>query len=177
RAHGGALGENGGRGHALLRPVRIAPPAADRAGVGRERRTMRSFLSGLVLLVLVPATVRGQSPAGAEFRINTYTTDTQYNVAVATDGNGDFVVVWASYAPDTRKTDVFGQRFSASGAPRGGEFQINTYTTSYQDAPAVAADANGNFVVVWESQGQDGNAFGIVGRRFDAAGVPQGTEF
>jgi len=138
---------------------------------------VKNFLPGLVFLVLLPATVRGQSPAGAEFRVNTYTTDEQYNVAVAMDGNGDFVVVWASYAPDARKTDVFGQRFSASGTPRGDQFQINTYTTNYQDAPAVAADANGNFVVVWDSMGPDGNAFGIVGRRFDAAGVAQGTEF
>jgi uncharacterized membrane protein len=33
----------------------------------------------------------------------------------------------------------------------GAEFQVNTYTTDHQTSPAVAADAAGNFVVVWES--------------------------
>src|SRR5437870_5247186 len=61
--------------------------------------------------------------------------------------------------------------------PAGAEFQVNTYTSSLQLAPAVAADANGNFVVVWSSANKDGSAFGIFGQRFKAAGVPQGSEF
>src|SRR5262245_37811447 len=37
----------------------------------------------------------------------------------------------------------------------GPEFQVNTYTANGQSLPAVAADGNGNFVVVWQSSGQD----------------------
>jgi hypothetical protein len=37
----------------------------------------------------------------------------------------------------------------------GGEFQVNTYTTGSQSDPAVAAAADGAFVVVWESWGQE----------------------
>jgi hypothetical protein len=50
------------------------------------------------------------------------------------DGRQRRAVVVGRAAPDARKIDVFGQRFSLR--PLGGEFQINTYTTSYQDAPA-----------------------------------------
>ena len=35
--------------------------------------------------------------------------------------------------------------------PVGGEFQVNSYTTSFQRIPSVAVDADGDFVVVWES--------------------------
>jgi hypothetical protein len=43
--------------------------------------------------------------------------------------------------------------------------------------PSVAVDANGDFVVVWSSDGQDGDSYGIYGQRFDASGIPQGAEF
>ena len=45
----------------------------------------------------------------------------------------------------------------ALAQPVGPEFQVNTYTTGSQNAAAVASDASGNFVVVWDSHdGQDG---------------------
>ena len=39
-------------------------------------------------------------------------------------------------------------------APLGGQFQVNSYTTYAQGSPKVSSvDSEGNFVVVWESQG------------------------
>jgi hypothetical protein len=38
----------------------------------------------------------------------------------------------------------------------GEEFQVNCYTTDFQRRPAVAADLQGNFVVVWQSDGSYG---------------------
>ncbi len=40
--------------------------------------------------------------------------------------------------------------------PEGPEFQVNTYTTGDQESPDVAMDGAGNFIVVWQSYGQDG---------------------
>src|SRR5881394_1842943 len=54
---------------------------------------------------------------------------------------------------------------------RGGEFQVNVFTTGYQFQPGVASDASGNFVVVWTDRFQDGDG-DIFARRFDAAGHP-----
>jgi hypothetical protein len=65
----------------------------------------------------------------------------------------------------------------AQPLPAGGEFRVNAYTTNYQGHPAVAADAGGAFVVVWASNGLDGNFSGIFGQRYDAAGQPVGSQF
>jgi hypothetical protein len=99
--------------------------------------------------------------------VNTYTTDYQAFPAVAIDAMGNFAVVWESYTQDGSYLGTFGQRFDASGAPRGGEFQVNTFTTSTQYSARVASDPAGNFVVAWSSSsGQDGSGFGVFGQRF-----------
>jgi hypothetical protein len=127
---------------------------------------------------------------GGEFQVNTYTTGYQHPVskgpAVAIDAGGNFAVVWLSFDPvgqnqDGSASGVFGQRFNASGARLGGEFQVNTYTTSYQGYATIAmasgTDFSGEFVVVWESYGQDGAGSGAFGQRFSASGTRLGSEF
>ena len=61
--------------------------------------------------------------------------------------------------------------------PAGTEFRANSYTTGTQRIPAVASDANGKFVVVWSSMGQDGDGYGIFGRRFAWPGTPLSSDF
>jgi hypothetical protein len=114
---------------------------------------------------------------GSEFQVNSYATNTQTDPVVASDANGNFVVVWGSVGPDGSGSGVFGRRFSASGIPQSTEFQINSYTTGFQGRPAVASDASGDFVVVWQSAGQDGSGYGTFGRRFNASGASLGSEF
>ena len=41
----------------------------------------------------------------------------------------------------------------------------------------VAMDDAGNFVVVWQSNIQDGSVLGIFCQRYNASGVAQGAEF
>ena len=72
---------------------------------------------------------------------------------------------------------VFGQRFAASGAPVGAEFRVNTYTALDQSRPTIALDSSGNFVVAWQSAGQDGSGNGVFGQRYAATGAPLGPEF
>jgi large repetitive protein len=117
------------------------------------------------------------APLGPEFRVNTYTTNTQGNASVAADGSGNFVVVWASETQDGSGSGVFGQRYASTGAPLGPEFRVNTYTTGYQIRPDVALDLSGNFVIVWASQGQDGSGYGVFGQRYASTGAPLGPEF
>ena len=116
-------------------------------------------------------------PLGLEFRVNTYTTDSQRTPSIAADSSGNFVVVWPSYTQDGSSFGVFGQRYDGFGAPQGPEFRVNTYTTNVQGFPSVAADSLGNFVVVWESDTQDGSNYGIFGQRYDGFGSPLGPEF
>src|SRR4029453_14621861 len=63
------------------------------------------------------------------------------------------------------------------GIPLGPEFRVNTYTTGEQDTAAISADASGNFVVVWRSDGGDGSGFALFGQRYASSGVPLGPEF
>jgi hypothetical protein len=117
------------------------------------------------------------SPLGPEFRVNTYTTSQQFRLSVASDSNGNFIVVWSSMGQDGSGRGNFGQRFAATGAPLGPEFRVNTHTTSYQYRPRVAADPSGNFVVAWQSFSQDGSGYTVVGQRYESSGLPLGGEF
>jgi hypothetical protein len=119
---------------------------------------------------------------GPEFQINTYTSFPQRDPSVAVDAAGNFVAVWHSYGSsglDSDSTSIQGQRFDASGAPLGTEFQINSCTTSDQLLASVAAHPS-YFVVVWTSLGSSGSDSAntsIQAQLFDASGDPSGTEF
>ncbi|MEA3207025.1 MAG: hypothetical protein QOE70_82 [Chthoniobacter sp.] len=122
------------------------------------------------------------TPAGAETRVNTTTTNTQVTVqntpgATAMDANGNYVIVWTSTAQDGGLDGVYAQRYNAAGVAQGAEFRVNTTTANAQDSATVAMDANGNFVVTWASNLQDGSGYGVYAQRYNAAGVAQGGEF
>jgi hypothetical protein len=114
---------------------------------------------------------------GSEFRVNTFTTSPQVQAAVAMDTSGDFVVAWTSYNQDGSNGGVYAQRYSAAGLPLGSEFRANSYTTNKQAHSSVAIDANGDFVIAWDSSAQDGSLEGIYAQRYDAAGIAQDGEF
>jgi hypothetical protein len=114
---------------------------------------------------------------GGELQVNSYTTGIQRFSAVASADDGDFVVVWQSYQ-DGNLEGIFGRRFASTGTPLAAEFQVNSYTLGFQVQPDVAADDDGDFVVVWRSTGQDGiTSHGVFGRRFDSSGAAQASEF
>ena len=114
---------------------------------------------------------------GPEFQVNTSTTSHQNFPSVAVSSAGGFVIVWDSYFQDGDGYGVFGQKFDDDGTPVGSEFQVNSHTVGHQREPAVAVDDAGNFVVVWESDGQDGDGYGVFARSFHADGRPSGNEF
>jgi hypothetical protein len=138
---------------------------------------MRGVSVRILLALACSAGASAQTPAGPEFRVNAFTTSRQHESTVASDRSGRFVVVWQSYPQDGHGYGVFAQRFDAGGAPLGEEFQVNEFTTSHQARPAVAVDGGGNFIIVWESLGQDGSLSAVIGRRFDASGASRGGEF
>jgi hypothetical protein len=131
-------------------------------------------------LLFLPAGGRAQPlPAGGEVRVNTTTAGSQTAPAAAFDSSGNFVTVWQSGGSGlagTLDTDVFLQRWNADGTLRGSELRVNTTTLGCQGAPAVAGAPNGAFVVVWQSQGQDGDGWGIFAQRYDPSGATVGGE-
>jgi Secretion system C-terminal sorting domain len=114
---------------------------------------------------------------GVQFLVNTTTSGKQSDPSIAMDRDGDFVVTWDGYAYTGDDDGIYAQRYNAAGVAQGSEFRVNTYTTYDQRYSSVAMDSDGDFVVVWESYGQDGSNRGIYGQRYNASGVAQGSEF
>jgi hypothetical protein len=123
-----------------------------------------------LLLLAAPAAAQAQTQAGGVFAISSYTTAIHQAGSVALADNGDFVVVWTEWGGRDPSLDgVMARRFAADGVAQP-EFLVNAYTTGVQTAPKAALRANGDFVIVWSSEGQDGDRDGIVARH-DVAGV------
>ena len=113
---------------------------------------------------------------GVEFRLNTFTTFEQQWSSISALADGGFVVAWQSWEQDGAEYAVIARRFDKTGDANGSEFVVNTYTPGYQYTPSVTAIGDG-FVVVWASYGQDGDAEGVFGQRFDGEAIPVDGEF
>lgn len=107
---------------------------------------------------------------GGEFQINTYTNGNQSWPSVAPLPLNGFLVVWHSADQDGSDAGVFGQRYKEGGTKTMTEFQINTYTNSFQGNANCNTFENGKFIVVWRSLGQDGSQYGVFAQRFDVDG-------
>ena len=117
------------------------------------------------------------TPQGSEFRVNTYNKDYQVHPDIAMDSSGNFAIVWKSWRQDSDEWGIYAQRYSAAGTSRGREFQVNTYTEDSQSGPSAAMDSSGNFIIVWTSEGQDGDLGGIYAKRYNASGTSRDSEF
>lgn len=75
----------------------------------------------------------------------------------------------------------FATRSAAANGPAvGTEFGVNTYATGSQAWSSVAMLPDGDFVIVWQSDGSygtDTDGRSVQGQRFDANGSPLGPEF
>ena len=107
----------------------------------------------------------------------------QSDPAVATDADGNYVVVWVAPAAGGT-TDIVGQRMTRAGRRVGPLFTVASYTLGNQIDPDVAMDRYGNFVVTWAGVGLVGSGTtavtdtaGVWARVFNASGVPQGNQF
>ncbi len=129
---------------------------------------------------------------GAEYRVNTVTvyqdefssaqgTGTAREISsttLAVDHDGDYAVVWTRYGADDpldpTGAGVYLRLFDRNDKALTGEILVNTVTSGNQRNPAVAIDADGDLVVVWESEAAsvDGS-YDVFARRFSSVGVPR----
>ena len=98
---------------------------------------------------------------GIEFQVNSYFTGEQTSPVIGLDTSGGFTVAWSSDQSGSGR-DVIARRFDSTGTPTTGEFQVNTYNTSNQYRPSLAADADGDFVITWDRSD-------VFARRFQGA--------
>jgi hypothetical protein len=173
--------------------IKTFSPVSTAFGTGAYALTL-NFGSGADATVTPPdTTVADGSPlAGGggqaysingEKLVNTYTAGNQIlginnRRAVGMDSNGNYVVAWSSASQDGSGFGVYAQRFDVNGARIGGEFLVNTTTLGDQGEPSVAVAPNGNFVVAWQSAGQDASAsLGIYAQMYNSSGARVGGEF
>jgi len=113
-------------------------------------------------------------PVGGEFRVNSSTNDQQLYPCVAMNNNGRFIIVWESNnTPGQGNKAICGQIYDSNGLEFGPEFLVNAESSVYR-YPDVAADANGNFAVVWM---EDKSSNTILGRLFDPNGAARTETF
>ena len=115
---------------------------------------------------------------GNEFRVNTYTLNSQYSPSVASLSGGGFVVTWHSNGQDGSSWGVFGQMFNTNANKVINEFRVNTYTSGRADLSQVWRPYP--MEDLWSlgiSNGQDGSNYGVYGQVFDANGNKLGNEF
>ncbi len=61
---------------------------------------------------------------------------------------------------------------AAAQTPVGDPFTVNTTRTGHQGSAAVAAGSDGGFAVVWRSENQDGDGWGVFARWYDILAGP-----
>ena len=116
------------------------------------------------------------------FSINTTPTDSfNSGPRVSMGSSGDFAVVWNNLiflSPGIGVDATFARSFDETGAARGPQFQVNTYTPGATSAPAVAVGPTGDFLVSWtgcEHPAVDGCH--VFAQRFMGVGARIGREF
>lgn len=109
--------------------------------------------------------------AGDSFMVNSFKPNDQINSDVIGLKDGGYVITWQSRDQDGDLNGIYAQRYNSDNETVGAETQINVYTESDQQNPAISDLANGGYVITWMSQGQDGSGEGVYMRLFDATGT------
>lgn len=116
-----------------------------------------------------------------EIQINTDTSGDQLAPVVAANATGSFVVAWqTARAPGSAvPTVIRARRYGPGGTALGNDFGVNSTTTGFHGAPAVAMATDGSFVVAWSvwTSFFEPDSFNIRARRFGSDGAPLGADF
>jgi formylglycine-generating enzyme required for sulfatase activity len=106
------------------------------------------------------------------------TSNTQGGPALCALADGGFAAAWESFGQDGAGHGVFANLFDGEGgAVAEQDLPVNGFTAVNQEAPSVARLSDGRLVFVWQSDQEDGDQGGIVGRLYDPAGAGFGAPF
>ncbi len=125
-----------------------------------------------------------QQPLGAAFQVDEGLGGEVDSPFVAANNAGEFTMVWRQTGGKVLQSGggIFGRPFNPDGSPAGPSVRLDDAGPGVNEIsiPAVAADATGNFFVVWHQRAvsklqQDGD--GVFARRLDPSGSPSGEPF
>ncbi|HTV69240.1 MAG TPA: calcium-binding protein [Rhizobiaceae bacterium] len=129
---------------------------------------------------------------GSLFTLSTpgSTVGDQYELDLATLSDGRFVAVWVTNTGsdggmgDGDMQGIRARVFNADGTADmtvngGNDFLVNTTTAHEQRRPQVASTPDGGFFISFSSKKDPSGNFedNVLGRHFDAAGIPDGNDF
>ena len=114
--------------------------------------------------------------AGNQFLINT-ATNICANPSVAASTGGGFAVAWGQkdLVVTTNSWDIFARTVSSAGLG-GTVWRVNSHTYGDQYAPRISS-VGVDYMVVWNSLGQDGSREGVYGQFLSGNGSLAGNEF
>lgn len=128
------------------------------------------------LLLLSAATSAQLAPVGVELQANVTAAGSQAAPSAAVGPSGRHAVAWQGPGDGT---DVWVQVWAGDGTVLAPELRANGHLPGCQQAPDISFAPDGGFVVVWQSEGQDGagaEGWGVFARRFEEDGSPAGPE-
>jgi hypothetical protein len=111
---------------------------------------------------------------GDELQISEYGKDAAPVVTELPDGG--FSVAWQSKDEDGSGIGIQTKFFDSANQQVGDVQQVNTYTNSDQSEPEMTTLDNGNVVITWQSNAQDGSNLGVYSQMFSASGEKIGNE-
>jgi hypothetical protein len=124
--------------------------------------------------------VRGFESDGAErfsqLTVNTNTRGQHTAPRVASAPDGFFVVVWESDSDGNGFTNIRMRGFNADGTQRWPERQVHRRSRGQQRRPRIAMGPSGDFVVVWEDDGDNNTFYEVRMRAFTADGGQKFSE-
>jgi len=130
---------------------------------------VKTLSAAILSLLVLPAAVSGQAPRSAEVRLSA----TGLGASIAAAGPERFVVTWNDIDDGYNSLGVFGRIYQGVGRAVGPPLRVNPVVQRDQFLGKVAADARGNFVVVWQSY-QSNN---VEAQLFDRQGTRKGRTF
>jgi hypothetical protein len=107
----------------------------------------------------------GNAQSG-EMAINLPATGAHADPRIASDPSGNFIVAWEGLTAGG--SVVLARRFNAAGTALSGQLMVDPSPTGPEHDPVVVANALGEFVIVWDALGQDGNGAAVLGQAFDS---------
>jgi hypothetical protein len=122
--------------------------------------------SGIFLRRVSPA---GATLDGTDVQVNTTAGGFARHPTLASDLSGNYVVAWENADSGGSTSRILARRFQGTTALNNmADLTLDgSPGATQQHDPAVATDALGNWVVAWDSVGEDGSGAGIVAESFD----------
>lgn len=133
--------------------------------------TLNGVLGAAVLLAGLSTRLDAQlARRGHEFSVNASSEGDQTSPQIAALPDGGFFVVWQSGG------DLMARRFSSASEPVGADLRVNESTPDTDPGQRLAVAGDGSVLVAWCAF-MPPDSIGIVGRRYDATGAPDGPPF